>query len=89
MTVDHGADAQPNDDASVVPVGRQRQRKRRCSPAKIERQQRRRWYDGQDLGDTARTPDSGGAQTGGDGRETIGSSATEMKRRTGFLMTCR
>ena len=67
MTVDHGADAQPNGDASVVPVGQQRQRKRRCSPAKIERQQRRRWYDGQDLGDTARTPDSGGAQTGGDG----------------------
>ena len=47
MAVDQSADAQPNGDAFVVPVGQQRQRKRRCSPAKIERQQRRRWYDGQ------------------------------------------
>ena len=62
------APAQPNGDAFVVPVGQQRQRKRRCSPAKIERQQRRRWYDRQDLGGTVRTPDSDGAQTGGDGR---------------------
>ena len=69
MAIDQGAHAQPNSGASVVPVRQQRQRKRRCSPpAKIKRQQRRRCYDGQDLCDTARTPDSGGAQTGGDGR---------------------
>ena len=43
MAVDRGADAQPNGDVPVVPVEQQRQRKRRCSPAKIERQQRRRW----------------------------------------------
>ena len=29
------------------------------------------------------------ARVGRARRETIGSSATEMKRRTGFLMTCR
>ena len=69
ISVDKGADAQPNGGTSVVPVGQQRQRKRRCSPAKTERQHRRRWYDGQDLGDTARTPNGGGggAQAGGDG----------------------
>ena len=43
MAVDQGTDARLNSDTSVVPVGQQRQRKRKCSPAKLDRQQRRKY----------------------------------------------
>ena len=43
MAVDQDTDARLNSDTSVVPVGQQRQRKRKCSPAKLDRQQRRKY----------------------------------------------
>jgi len=42
-------------------------RKRKYAPARAARRQCKRWEGRRDLDDTARMPDSGGAQAGGDG----------------------
>ena len=70
-TTASAVDTGPHDDTNIINSGTTAsptlKRKRKYSPAKAE-QRRRRWCnDGRDLNNTTRTPNSGGAQAGGDG----------------------
>ena len=70
-TAASAVDAGSHDDTRIMDSGTTAsptlKRKRKYSPTKAG-QRRRRWYnDGRDLNDTTRTPNSGGAQAGGDG----------------------
>ena len=60
-----------HDDTHIVDSGTAAsptlKRKRKYAPANAARRQCKRWEGRRDLDDAARTPDSGGAQAGGDG----------------------